>query len=297
MRFDVVRQPVVKYVLLIETSSSMAGVWKWVRKAAQNLLKHDLPDNTAVAVVTFNTEAKVAHQLAALTSERARTRLADTIPDSANKLSRTDDRCVVCAVKVAMDQVLRNREAGAHLVLVTQGVAGSLTLEDQEVLTEYDKYYNVRLSSVLVPRPGRQVLPFYEDIATQSGGQRVTLDLAKSGIQVLAELVHAFVQVAAVDTPSLLPITVHQAGVGEMDTLSTNGEFLVDAGLGRDTVFGVFVEDQDNHRIKQIQFFDDRGSVHGPYTKMSSTFDEINLKTINFPIGEKPPFDEVSPEM
>ena len=34
-------------------------------------------------------------------------------------------------------------------------------------------------------------------------------------------------------------------------------------------------------------------SVYGPFTKMSSVHDVINLKTINFPIGEKPPFDEV----
>ena len=36
-----------------------------------------------------------------------------------------------------------------------------------------------------------------------------------------------------------------------------------------------------------------RRSVYGPFTKMSSVHDVINLKTINFPIGEKPPFDEV----
>ena len=33
--------------------------------------------------------------------------------------------------------------------------------------------------------------------------------------------------------------------------------------------------------------------MYGPFTKMSSVHDVINLKTINFPIGEKPPFDEV----
>lgn len=40
-RFDIVRDPLPKYVLLIETSAAMADVWKWVRKASQNLIRYD----------------------------------------------------------------------------------------------------------------------------------------------------------------------------------------------------------------------------------------------------------------
>ena len=63
--------------------------------------------------------------------------------------------------------------------------------------------------------------------------------------------------------------------------------------LGKGTVFGIFVEDDEDHQIKSVKFTDEDGSVFGPYTKMSSMLDGINLKTINFPIGVKPPFDEV----
>jgi hypothetical protein len=63
--------------------------------------------------------------------------------------------------------------------------------------------------------------------------------------------------------------------------------------MGRDTVFGILVENDEDHQIKSIKFTDEDGSVFGPYTKMSSILDGINLKTINFPIGETTPFDEV----
>ena len=66
----------------------------------------------------------------------------------------------------------------------------------------------------------------------------------------------------------------------------------MDTMLGRDTVFGIFVEDDENHQIKSVMFTDEEGAVFGPYTKMSSTMDGINLKTINFPIGEKLPYDK-----
>ena len=207
VEFAVVRQPLPKYVLLIETSAAMAGVWKHVRKAAQNLIRYELPDNTNLAIVTFNTEGRVEHQLASLTSERERARLADTIPDSPNKLSRSTDRCVVCGVKVAMDQVLRHREAGGHLILVTRGDAATLTARDMEVVAEYDKYYNIRVSSILLPEAGDEVLPFYSRMAAGSSARSLVLPAGR-GMGLLAALVDAFVQVGLLLIFILLLLTL-----------------------------------------------------------------------------------------
>ena len=64
--------------------------------------------------------------------------------------------------------------------------------------------------------------------------------------------------------------------------------------LGLDTVFGILVPDDEEHHIKSVVFRDEEENSFGPFTKMSSTMDDVNLKTINFPIGLRPPFDEVS---
>ena len=37
--FNIVRQPPPQYVILLETSSAMARVWKWVRKGLQSLIR------------------------------------------------------------------------------------------------------------------------------------------------------------------------------------------------------------------------------------------------------------------
>ena len=63
--------------------------------------------------------------------------------------------------------------------------------------------------------------------------------------------------------------------------------------LGVDTVWGVLVSDDEEHHIKSVTFTDHAGNRYGPFTKMSSMFDDINLKTINFPVGMRPPFDTV----
>ena len=294
--FDVVRQPLPGYVLLLETSSSMARAWKWVRKATQNLIRFELPDNANLAVVTFNSEARVEHNLTPLTGERVRARMADTIPDSPNKLSRTEDRLVNRGVQVAMDQVLRNREAGGHLVVVTRGDGKTLSPTDQQIIEEYDKYYNVRVSSVLLREPQARPLDFYEDIAQRSGGISLQLDRTGPSMNLLSDLIAAFRRVVSVDSPlpSGLPVTVHRKTYTRSGARSTKGSFMLDSTLGRDTIFGVFVEDDEDHQIKSIKFTDSDGAIYGPYTKMSSTYDLINFKTINFKVGEKPPFDDVS---
>ena len=73
----------------------------------------------------------------------------------------------------------------------------------------------------------------------------------------------------------------------------TEGSFIIDETLGRDTLFGILVEDEEDHLVRSVSFTDPRGLPYGPYTKMSSTFDPVNLKTINY-VGRAPPFGDVS---
>ena len=296
--FDVVRQPPPEYVILVETSSGMAGVWKWVRKALQNLVRFEMADNARVAIVTFAKEARLEQNLAVLTSERVRIRVADAIPDSPKKLSRYEERCANCAIQVAMDQVLRNREDGGHLIIISQGDAATLSPSDAAMVAEYDKYYNVRISSVLIPPRrtadggGRQTLDFYAEMAARSGGRSLTLTDTGVGLALLADLILSLREVVSVDSP--VPITVHSLESARLEgTVTSSGHFLIDSTLGRDTRFGVFVEDDEEHRIKAVRFLDETGKTFGPYTKMSSDYDIINYKTINFGPGDQPPFEEV----
>ena len=47
-------------------------------------------------------------------------------------------------------------------------------------------------------------------------------------------------------------------------------------------------------QIKSVEFMDADSNVYGPFTKMSSTYDVVNFKTINFNVGDEPPFDAVN---
>ena len=126
------------------------------------------------------------------------------------------------------------------------------------MLSEYDKYYNIRISSILISDSASSVVPFYSDIASTSSGVSLTLS-PNSGMSLLSSLVSSLVSVVRVDSdqPWSLPHLIHTRMVES--SLDTRGDFLIDRTLGRDTTWGVFVEDDEDHHIKSVEFRDSTG--------------------------------------
>ena len=86
-------------------------------------------------------------------------------------------------------------------------------------------------------------------------------------------------------------------GTTREEGLTTRGTFTIDSTLGRDTLFGIIVDDVEDHFIKSVTFNDSAGVVYGPYSTLTNDYNVINIKTINFPKNirtKTPPFDDVS---
>ena len=98
------------------------------------------------------------------------------------------------------------------------------------------------------------------------------------------------------DFASNVPVTVHSNLVSrEAPNLKSTGNFAIDSTLGQDTLFGIIVDDPDDHNIKSVSFTDNSGTKYGPYFSLSNEYIVINMKTINFPKDTPaPPFDDVS---
>ena len=54
--------------------------------------------------------------------------------------------------------------------------------------------------------------------------------------------------------PTEIPQFVHVKSLTSGSGSLSSGNFLIDSTLGRDTVFGIYVEDEEDHLIKSIQF-------------------------------------------
>ena len=279
--FRIVREPTPRYVLMIETSAEMVSIWKWVRKAVQNFVRYQLAAQSSVAIVTFNTAAQVESRLVTLHTDTDRARVADTVPDSANKLGRTSTACISCAVTTAAGTLFNGNTAGAHLVVVSSGGWTGDRLQG-------DIMDSLKMSVISVSESDA-----FKSMAERSGGlyRSVRED---SDMGLYTEMIGYLGEVLGSDpghVSSSYPVMVHKQHVESGDVSSTFGTFTVDSDLGRDTEFGIYVEDDEDHQIKSVTFSDSKSNIYGPFTSMSSFYDSVNLKTINFNVGETPPFD------
>ena len=299
---NVFREPITQYVLVMETSASMDERWKWINKAAQKFIRYDLPVNSNLAIVTFNNKSKVEHPMVEVTGNDARARLADTIPDRYH-LSKNSKRCVLCALqKVVHEVVAQEQLAGTHLILLTRGSRDTLTSPtDEQIIRNYVSDYNLRISAILLPEGEEGLsdpfLSFYDDVAQDMGGKAHVVGPAVNVMDFYLGVNGAFADILSSDAryPTETPVQVHRQVYGGISSEPvTVGNFLIDSTLGRDTLFGIYVEDEEEHRIRSVSFTDSKGTKYGPYTRMSSTFDLVNLKTINFPRERGPPFNAVS---
>ena len=166
---------------------------------------------------------------------------------------------------------------------------------DEGILRGHVMDYNIKLSAIAMPETTGAYLPFYDKISEVMNGKAHVVHNDGNIMDFYVSLNEAFADVLHSEAlyPTEIPELVHkEAFVGE--TGVSSGNFLIDSTLGRDTLFGIYVEDEEDHLIKSIRFTDSKGKTYGPFHRMSSDFDLVNFKTINFPAGQSPPFSAVS---
>ena len=287
-RIDFVREAAPSHVLVLEVSASMElnDDWKYINKAAHKLIRYDLSDSARLGVVTFSGEARLEAGLTRV--GEARDHLADIIPDK-YRLAEDDGRCVVCGLNMAVNQVLGDNKAGGHIVLVTRAGPDTLSITDQEIILEYVEYYQIQISVMMVPGHNQPYLPFYDEISGQSGGRAhlVQQDTPVKKYWAMLEALTDICGTAAATVYSRVET------ISDLQTESA-GSFLVPASHGHQTLFGIIVEDEEDHLIDQIVFENEDGLRFGPYSHIATTFDNINMKTVSFGLRATQPFQDWS---
>ena len=239
--FRIIRQPLPKYVMVLESSSSMNryGLWIWISKAAQKFIRYDLPATSRMAIVTFSNVSVVRHAgLGELGNER--NGIADTIPDKYKVQRSSNRRCVYCGIKAAMEEVLLGNgdlAAGAHIILVTRGTNDSLTYDQERTILKYAENNKVRFSSILLPERN-SAKQFYDKLSKVSGGRSIVVPTTGSTFKNAVEsdtffhIIEAFKNLRRLDTkmPFDIPVTVHsKVTTRAAESLDTRGNFTIDS--------------------------------------------------------------------
>lgn len=289
-RIDIVREVTPTHVLVLEISASMAenDDWKFINKAAHKLIRYDLPDSARLGVVSFSNESKLESPLTIIRGSR--NHLADIIPDK-YRLAKDDERCVLCGINMAMTEVLGEHKEGAHIIIITRGSSDTLSIMEETVIKEYVEYYQIHVSVIIVPKNKGTFLTFYDELAHMSGGRAYVVK-EESVMRKYSRIISALEDIS---DDSANAVTVHHE-ITRVSALNkeSSGSFLIDSSLGRNTQFGILVEDEEDHLIESVHFTDEHGAMFGPFSHIATTFDNINLKTINFGLAAETPFEDES---
>jgi hypothetical protein len=152
----------------------------------------------------------------------------------------------------------------------------------------------VHTASDGVSESERIPLAFFDSIAKQSGGfSRIVRSVPHRPISTYLQLMEAFSNTLQGETRVQSSRIVHKEILSMSEYTSSTGSFTVESLLGKNVRFGLFVESAEDHLVKSVRFRDNKGTKYGPFYSMSSLYDIINFKVINYPIGGVPPFDEV----
>ena len=86
-------------------------------------------------------------------------------------------------------------------------------------------------------------------------------------------------------------LDIHQQFVElSSGTKYTEGDFSIGEN-DEDTEFGIYVENSEDHLIKEVSFTDNSGQKYGPFTRLTSTYDTYNFKTLNYGFMRESPFN------
>ena len=256
-----------------------------MRKSVQYLVMFVLPDGAEVGIVTYSSEYRVEHRLTVLTDGEVRLGVADSLPDRVHLFG--SEVCGLCGVRGAIEELWRNGEDGAEIILVRGGE--ELSEKDKKEIEDIISRHGLKISSIGVAEKNGRCSPFpveSNSVVRRTANQLIFYkDLLCAMIQVMRDSDHN-----AVKFPEVIKIDHETVNDGKKSV----GSFIIDNDLGEDTFFAVLVEDVETHGIESVQFEAEDGEIFGPYLKMSSVHNLVNMKTVNWERGEDPPFDKVS---
>ena len=277
--FYVVPRRETRHVLAIQTTDMMLENIKWINKAAQAMIRYDLDDDSKVGVVTFNNVTKIEHDIAALDDENIREKVADTVPGKYQLVSH-NETCVTCMLGHVVNHVLNEDTDGAHIVVVLT-VGANITENVTEIM---QLLQGAKVSFIVLPRAEETTrvtdVSKYDDMAKLTGGD--TFLVANSLHEM--ELYYNILSSLHVALGGGRARSVHNKHHLEHEHISQGSFYTWD----QDVMFRIYVPDTEDHMIKSVTFENlETGNVYGPYTKMSASYDLINIKTPNI-VGDLP---------
>ena len=129
---------------------------------------------------------------------------------------------------------------------------------DEITVHQLVRTYGLQVSTIMIPATDSSHSQFYDELSTRSGGFSFLIRQSPHPMDTYTSLLESFMIILQQDLSNPLQtylvhknehFTVDSAGLNSSSVI-TRGSFSLDAWLGRDTSFGIFVADTEDHLIK-----------------------------------------------
>ena len=176
-RFQVARQSIPKYVIVLENSQAMnmKDHWDFIRTACKKFIKFDLPNKAHVGLVLFNEAAHIAKPISMLgptTDPESRDGLAFSIKNKYN-LSPSSGSCIRCGIEKAVEALTTSGSThGGVLIVISRGGVTSISRDDEKEVKEKVDKHNLQMFSISIPLPPvTDISLSLERLAHATGGE------------------------------------------------------------------------------------------------------------------------------
>ena len=271
--FTLVRQGMPRYAIVIEATQMMEEEWKWVRKSVQYLVMFVLPEGASVLLVTYGTQHRVEHSMTVLAGVEGRLGVADSLPEKVPFLGKGS--CGVCGVRGAIRGLGESGNKGGKIILITG--SSNNNQKDMKEVEDLCVRSHMKLSRIHVGIEREPASSF-------SSGQFILIRKTASHLNLFKMLLEAIIQSIKKNHQDMFktPEVIKVENMEGNDLNESIGTFIIDDDLGEETVFAVLVDDVEKYGIKSVKFESEDGEIYGPYYKLSSAYNLVNMKTVSW---------------
>ena len=283
--FRFVQEQPASFVLAVEDTAAMnmQRRWEFVRKAVRRTVVYDVPDETHMALVVFNSVAKTVAPLSLIeSSSDVRQRIGSSLPRNPSTVPESH-KCVLCGLQESL-RALGPNAKGSTIILVTTGAGTSLPYQAEE-MNRLVKDSGVRIIPVVYPKTEASSVDQLS--ALRSGRFFTVIDEGvgnDSKVSMMVSLMDALLSSLQLVTSGAPFISHTQAFPGGISQSAT-GTFALDESQGPNARFSVFYYDL-NHVGNAIKLTTPSGNVMAS-VNMQEEDGDANVIFVNVPKAER----------
>ncbi|CAL4177136.1 unnamed protein product, partial [Meganyctiphanes norvegica] len=288
-----------RIIIVVEDTAVMnlQKRWDFIRKAVRRVVVYDMPDDTHVGVVVFNSVARTTASLALMDSvSDIRQRIGSSMPRNPSHVPEKH-KCILCGIQEALRALDMDPQGadGATIILLTSG-AGATPKREMDEMVRLSTVRGIRIDAIIYPFTEQQTKLVNSHgleklVSTTHGSIYSVMDEGvgnDSKINMMISLMNsllAAVRKASLVSSSGASLIVHSKAYPGGVSHVARGSFTIDDSISSDARFAVYYYDI-THVGNTLELITPSGNIMSS-VNMQEEDGDANVIFMNIPMTER----------